>query len=96
MRLAQSGSGTVRSPVGRTRRWVTAWLIGAALLAVLLLANSVRDYLLVWRILATQQVRHQMGRYVAVLELLVVVRRVVETVLEHDLTPRAASARATS
>jgi serine phosphatase RsbU (regulator of sigma subunit) len=33
-----------------------------------LLANSVRDYLLVWRILATQQVRHEMAQYVAALE----------------------------
>lgn len=52
----------------RTRRWVTAWLIVAALLAVLLAANSVRNYLLVWRILATQQVRHQMAQYVVALE----------------------------
>ena len=31
-----------RSRAARTRRWVTAWLILAALLAVLLPANSVR------------------------------------------------------
>jgi hypothetical protein len=30
-------------------------------LAALLLANAVRDYVFVWRILAAQQVRHQMA-----------------------------------
>ncbi len=68
MRLAQSVSESGRSPVGRIRRWLVAWLIVAALLAVLLLANSVRDYLFVWRILATQQVRHQMAGYAVALE----------------------------
>ncbi len=61
-------SGSVRSQAARTRRWVNAWLIAAALLAVLLLANSVRDYFRVWRILAIQQVRHQASRYVVDLE----------------------------
>jgi hypothetical protein len=51
-------SGSVRSQAARTRRWVNAWLIAAALLAVLLLANSVRDYFRVWRILTIRQ-----GRY---------------------------------
>jgi serine phosphatase RsbU (regulator of sigma subunit) len=57
-----------RSAAARTRRWLTVWLIAAALLAVLLLANSVRDYVVVWRILATQQVRHRMAQYVVALE----------------------------
>jgi hypothetical protein len=57
-----------RSKAARTRRWVNAWLIAAALLAVLLLANSVRDYFRVWRILAIQQVRHQAAQYVVDLE----------------------------
>ncbi|MEJ2079914.1 MAG: PP2C family protein-serine/threonine phosphatase [Acidobacteriota bacterium] len=68
MRLAQSVSRSGRSPVGRIRRWLIAWLIVAALLAVLLLANSVRDYFFVWRIIAVQQVRHQMSGYVVALE----------------------------
>ena len=68
VRLAQSVSGSGRSPVGHIRRWLIAWLIVAALPAVLLLANSVRDYLFVWRILATQQVRHQMAGYAVALE----------------------------
>jgi hypothetical protein len=54
--------------VAPTRRWITAWLVAAAVLAALLLANAVRDYLFVWRILAAQQVRHQMAQYVATLE----------------------------
>jgi serine phosphatase RsbU (regulator of sigma subunit) len=68
LRLSLSGSDSGRPRVGRTRPWVTAWLFAAALLAILLLANSVRDYLVVWRILATQQVRHRMAQYVAALE----------------------------
>ena len=54
--------------VAPTRRWITAWLVAAAVLAALLLANAVRDYLFVWRILAAQQVRHQLTQYVAGLE----------------------------
>ena len=60
--------GRPRSQAARTRRWVNAWLIAAALLAVLLVANSVRDYVRVWRILAIQQVRHQIAQYVVDLE----------------------------
>ena len=30
--------------VGDTDRWVNAWLIASAVIAVLLLANSIRDY----------------------------------------------------
>jgi hypothetical protein len=58
-----------RPPVAsRARRWLATWLSAAAVLAALLLANAVRDYLFVHRILATQQVRHQMAQYVADLE----------------------------
>jgi hypothetical protein len=57
-----------RSTAARTRRWVAAWLVAAALLAILLLANSVGDYIHVRRILAVQQVRHLMAEYVARLE----------------------------
>ena len=57
-----------RASVARIRRWITYWLVAAAVLAALLLANAVRDYLFVWRILAAQQVRHQTAQYVATLE----------------------------
>jgi hypothetical protein len=45
-----------------------AWLIAGAVLAVLLLANSIRDYLFVSQLLAVQQVRRQLGQQVAALE----------------------------
>jgi len=68
MRSAAPARQSGRSKAARTRRWVNAWLIAAALLAVLLFANSVRDYFRVWRILAIQQVRHQAAQYVVGLE----------------------------
>jgi hypothetical protein len=49
-------------------RWVTAWLGVSALIALLLLANSIRDYRFVSRFIATQQVRHQMAQLAAALE----------------------------
>jgi len=49
-------------------RWVTAWLSLSAVIALLLLANSIRDYRFVSRLIATQQVRHQMGQHAAALE----------------------------
>ena len=52
----------------RTRRWATAWLVAGAVLAVFLLANSIRDYLFVSQLLAVQQVRRQLGQQVAALE----------------------------
>jgi hypothetical protein len=47
---------------------VTAWLIAGAVLALLLLANSIRDYRFVWRILAVQQVRQELSRQMVALE----------------------------
>jgi hypothetical protein len=47
---------------------VTAWLIAGAVLALLLLANSIRDYLFVWRILAVQQVRQELSQQMVALE----------------------------
>jgi hypothetical protein len=52
----------------RIYRWVTAWLWVSALIALLLLANSIRDYRFVSRFIATQQVRHQMGQRATTLE----------------------------
>ena len=43
-------------------RWVTAWLVAGGVLAVLLFANSIRDYPFVWRILAVQQVRQELSQ----------------------------------
>jgi hypothetical protein len=47
---------------------VTAWLIAGAVLALLLLANSIRDYLFVSRLLTVQQVRQDLSQYVVALE----------------------------
>lgn len=52
----------------RSFRWVTVWLSAGAVIALLLLANSIRDYLFVTYLLATQQVRRQMSQHVAALE----------------------------
>jgi stage II sporulation SpoE-like protein len=49
-------------------RWVTAWLGISAVIALLLLANSIRDYRFVSRFIATEQVRHQMSQRANALE----------------------------
>jgi len=71
-RRGRLGSGeplaVSRRPTPRTSRWVTAWLAAGAVLALLLLANSIRVYLSVWRILAVQQVRQELSRQVVTLE----------------------------
>lgn len=66
---------SIRHPfeTGKTRsvmiyRWVTAWLWISAVIAILLLGNSVRDYRFVSRFIATEQVRHQMSQHAAALE----------------------------
>ncbi len=52
----------------RRYRWVLVWLgIGSAI-AILFLANTLRDYRFVSRVLATQQVRHQMTQIAAQIE----------------------------
>ena len=52
----------------RIYRWVTAWLFISAVIALLLLANSIRDYRFVSRFIATAQVRHQMSQRATALE----------------------------
>ncbi len=52
----------------RSYRWVRIWLGVGVLLALLLLANSLRDYFFVARILSTQQVRRQVTQRVAAFE----------------------------
>ena len=49
-------------------RWVVVWLSVGAMIAFLLIANTVRDYVFVSRLLATQQVRHQMTQIAAQVE----------------------------
>jgi hypothetical protein len=68
VRLTRRSSPASRQGLARTYRWVTAWLIAGAVLALLLLANSIRDYLFVWRILAVQQVRQELSQQVVDLE----------------------------
>jgi hypothetical protein len=60
--------GTSKTHSARIYRWVTAWLCVSAVIALLLLANSIRDYRFVSRVIATQQVRHQMSQHAAALE----------------------------
>ena len=52
----------------RSYRWVRIWLGVGVLLALLLLANSLRVYFFVARILSTQQVRRQVTQRVAAFE----------------------------
>jgi hypothetical protein len=52
----------------KTYPWVSAWLIAGAVLAILLLANSIRDYQLVSKIIDTEQVRHETNQHVSALE----------------------------
>ncbi len=55
------------SSVGQYR-WVLLWLSIGCVTAILLLANAVRDYVFVSRLLANQQVRHQMTQIAAQIE----------------------------
>jgi hypothetical protein len=78
LRFVESGDGQVklirrpaersRRELARTYRWVAAWLIAGAVLALLLLGNSIRDYLFVWRILAVRQVRQDLSQNMVALE----------------------------
>ena len=60
-------SGKSSHSAGRYR-WVIVWLSIGCATAILLLANAVRDYVFVSRLLATQQVRHQMTQIAAQIE----------------------------
>jgi hypothetical protein len=68
VRLTGRSSQASRQDLARTYRWVTAWLVAGAVLALLLLANSIRDYLFVSRLLTVQQVRQELSQYVVALE----------------------------
>ena len=68
MRLTRRSSPVSRSDPARTYRKVTVLLIAGAVLALLLLANSIRDYLFVSRLLTVQQVRQELSQYVVALE----------------------------
>src|SRR5579864_19253 len=52
----------------RIYRWVSAWHLIGAILALFLLANSIRDYFLVYRFVATVEVRRQMIQHATSLE----------------------------
>ena len=54
-----------KSRAARSYRWVWMWLGLGVLFALLLLANSIRDYFFVARILSVQQVRHQVAERIA-------------------------------
>ncbi len=68
MRLTRRSSQASRRDLARTYRWATAWLVAGGVLAILLLANSIRDYRFVSRLLAVQQVRQGLSQYVVALE----------------------------
>jgi len=63
VRLTRRSSPASRRDLARTYRWVTVWLIAGAVLALLLLANSIRDYRFVSRLLTVQQVRQELSQY---------------------------------
>jgi hypothetical protein len=68
MRLTRPSSLPGGPDLARARRWVTASLIAAAVLAVLMLANSVRDYSYVSRLLTVRQVREGLSHHMVALE----------------------------
>ncbi len=68
MKLIRRTAQASKRNLARTYRWVTAWLMAGVVLALLLLGNSIRDYLFVWRILAVQQVRQELSQQMVALE----------------------------
>ncbi len=68
MSLAKPAFATNRKGLRKTYLWVTAWLITGAVLAILLFANSIRDYLLVSKMIDTEQVRYETNQHVAAFE----------------------------
>jgi Stage II sporulation protein E (SpoIIE) len=68
MQLTRRAPKIPRRDLSRAYRWVAAWLSAGAILALLLLGNSIRDYLFVWRILAVQQVRQELSQQMVALE----------------------------
>jgi hypothetical protein len=60
--------GLSRTRSEKIYRWVIVWLCISVVIALLLLANSLRDYRFVSRFIAIQQVRHQMGQAANTLE----------------------------
>ena len=68
MGLTRVSSPPSGPDLARARRWVTASLIAAAVLALLILANSIGDYLYVSRLLTARQVRETLSQHVVALE----------------------------
>jgi hypothetical protein len=66
--MKEGPSATVTATSTRSAgpyRWVIVWLSIGCVIALLLTANAVRDYFFVSRLLAIQQVRHQMTQIAA-------------------------------
>jgi serine phosphatase RsbU (regulator of sigma subunit) len=68
MELTRRPSPASGPDLARARRWVIASLIAAAVLALLLLANSIQNYVSVSRLLTVRQVREVLSQYVVALE----------------------------
>ncbi len=60
MSLLPFSVNTSSSRAAGRYRWVLLWFSIGCVIAVILMVNAVRDYVFVSRLLATQQVRHQM------------------------------------
>src|ERR1700731_2202178 len=68
MKSISRASKTNKTWSVRVYRWASAWHLIGAIIALLLLANSIRDYRFVSRFIATEQLRHQMRPHAAALE----------------------------
>ena len=66
--LTGTSSLTSGPDLTRAQRWVTASLVAGAVLALLMLANSIRDYLYVSRLLTVRQVRETLSQSMVALE----------------------------
>jgi hypothetical protein len=68
MGLTRRSSPAKGPDLARAHRWVIASLIAAAVLALLILANSIQNYLSVSRLLSVRQVRETLSQQVVALE----------------------------
>ncbi len=68
MGLEDRASPTRAPDLARTRRWVIASVVAGAVLAILLLGNSITNYVYVRRLLTVQQVRQALSQQVVAVE----------------------------
>jgi hypothetical protein len=68
VKLIRRSSPASEPEMARIQRWVTASLFAGGVLALVVFANSIRDYLFVSRLLTVQQVRHELSRDLVALE----------------------------